>query len=179
MCAACGGTHYLKYRYSVLLSEEAEQYTGGNCRTDNTCNVGTHGVHEKVVAWVGLETLVVADAGSHWHGAHASITNQWIQLLVLGQDEVEDLHKEDTRCGGDDERHEAKSENLDGVGSEELRSLSRCANGHTQDDGNHVGHGVACGLGKAGGHATLAKQVTEEQHSEQWQTTGHEHASEN
>ncbi len=58
------------YIYNNVLAEEAEENTCSNCGTDDTCNVGTHGVHEEEVAGIGLLTLGLANAGSHRNGAH-------------------------------------------------------------------------------------------------------------
>ena len=43
----------------MVLSQEAQEDTCGNCRANHACHIGTHGVHEQVVAGVGLEALVV------------------------------------------------------------------------------------------------------------------------
>lgn len=35
--------------FAKKLGEEAQQYTGGNSRTDYACHVRTHSVHQQVV----------------------------------------------------------------------------------------------------------------------------------
>ena len=52
----------------VFLREESEQNTCCNGRADDTCHIGTQGVHEKVVVGVCLESFVLGDAGSHRNG---------------------------------------------------------------------------------------------------------------
>ena len=63
------------------------------------------------------------------------------------------------------------------VKGKELRSLSRSAHCHTEKYGHDIGQRIACGLGKTVGHATLAQQVTEEQHTQQRYTRRHHKAS--
>ena len=78
------------------LIEEAKQ---GSCcygRTDNSCNIRAHGVHEQEVVAVVLQTEVVTDAGAHWHGTHAGVSDERVQLLALWQEEVHQFHEEDT-----------------------------------------------------------------------------------
>lgn len=43
------------------LTEEAEQYTGGNSRTDYSCNIRTHSMHQQVVGRIVSKTYIVGD----------------------------------------------------------------------------------------------------------------------
>lgn len=53
-------------------------------------------MHEKEIVAVVLQTQVVADAGTHWHGTHAGVSDEWVQLLAFWQEEVHQFHEEDT-----------------------------------------------------------------------------------
>ena len=53
-------------------------------------------MHEKEIVAVVLQTQVVADAGTHWHGTHTGVSDERIQLLALWQEEVHQFHEEDT-----------------------------------------------------------------------------------
>ena len=78
-----------------ILIEESQQGACGYGGTDNSCNIRTHGVHEQEVVTVVFQTEVVADAGTHRNGTHTGISDQWVQLLALWQEEVHQFHKED------------------------------------------------------------------------------------
>lgn len=44
-----------------ILTEEAEQYTGGNSRTDYSGNIRTHSMHQQVVGRIVSKTYIVGD----------------------------------------------------------------------------------------------------------------------
>ena len=61
--------------FSLLLNklnlqtlQLVQQDTGGDGRTDNTGNVGPHGVHEEEVLGIIFKTDLIDDTGSHRNG---------------------------------------------------------------------------------------------------------------
>ena len=59
-------------------------------------------MHEQEVVAVVLQTEIIGDAGTHRHGTHSGVSNQWVQLFVLWQEEVHQLYEEDAAGRGDD-----------------------------------------------------------------------------
>ena len=53
-------------------------------------------MHEQEVVAVVFQTEVVADAGTHRYGTHTGISDEWVQLLALWQEEVHQFYEEDT-----------------------------------------------------------------------------------
>ncbi len=133
-------------------------------------------MHEQIVRRIVLQTEVVGDTGRHGDGRYAGVADQRIDLLVLRQEEVEELHEEHARRRGDDKRHEAEGEDADGLRGQELRCLSGGADGHAEQYGDDVGQGVAGSLGQTGAYAALAKQVAEEEHAQQGYARRHHEA---
>ena len=84
-------------------------------------------MHQQEVVAVVLQSEVVRDAGCHRYGTHTSITNQRVQLLVLGQEDIHQLDEQDTTHRGNDEGSGTNGEDVDGIDGQEFRSLSRTA----------------------------------------------------
>lgn len=76
--------------------KEAEQHTGCNCRTDHTGHIRAHGVHQQVVGRIVFQTEVVGDTGRHGHGRYAGIADERVDLLFLGEHEIEQLDEQYT-----------------------------------------------------------------------------------
>ncbi len=93
----------LIYNVYYRLVQEGQEDTGGDCRTHDTGHIGTHGVLQEVVRLVVLEAHVVGDAGCIGHGADTGVADKRVDLVALLQEEVHNLHKQDTAEGGDDE----------------------------------------------------------------------------
>ena len=74
---------------------------------------------QEVVAVV-LKAEIVGDTGGHRNGTHTRITNQRIDLLVLGKEKVHHLHETYTTHGGHDEGTGADGEDEDGVHGQEF-----------------------------------------------------------
>ena len=149
------------------LGEEAEEDTGGDSRTDDAGNIRAHGVHEQVVIGGILKPEVVRDTGRHGHGRYSGVTDERIDFLRFGKYQIEEFDKEDAARRSDDECHESEEENEDCLRGQELRSLCRGSDGHSEQNRDYVGQGVAGGLCKACRYAALAQEVTEEEHTEQ------------
>ena len=160
------------------LCEEAEEYAGSHSRTDHTGNVGTHGVHEQVVAGIVFETEVVGDTCGHRHSRNAGVADERVDLLVFRKHEVEELDEENTRRRSDNESHEAEEEDEHCLRCEELRSLSRRTYSHAEKYSHDIGEGIRGSLGKTCGYTALAEKIAEEKHAEQRNTGGNHEAGE-
>ena len=82
---------YVKIR--LLLCEEAEQHAGSHSRTDHTCNVRAHGMHEQIVGGIIFETEIVGDTCRHRHSRNACVADKRINLMIFRKNEVEELHE--------------------------------------------------------------------------------------
>ena len=160
------------------LNQESEQHTGCAGRTDDTGYVGAHGVHEQVVGGVGLLTLVVRDTGCHRHGRHTGITDERVDLLALGEEEVHELHEQYATGSSDNEGSDTYEQNLQGRGSEELACLGRGTYGETEQDGDAVDERTLGSLGKTASDTTYVQQVTEEEHTQEGQTARYDEGGE-
>ena len=88
---------------SQSLVQEAQQNTGCDGAADDAGHVRTHSVHEQEVGAVVLLTLDQGDAGGIGHGGDAGVTDERIDFVVALEEEVEELHEEHTRGGGNHE----------------------------------------------------------------------------
>lgn len=96
----------------IFLHEESEQYTGCYGRSDDTGYVRPHGVHEEIVVRIVFAAYIVRDACGHGYGGNAGVTDERVEFLVFGQDQVEDFHEEHSGESGDTEGHESEEEDL-------------------------------------------------------------------
>ena len=90
---------------------------------------------------VVLQTEVVGDTGSHRHSRHTGITDERVDLLILRQEQVHDLHKANTTHRSYEEGTGTDSEDIDGVHGEELTGLSGAAYRQTEQDDHDVVQG--------------------------------------
>lgn len=81
----------------AFLSEEAEEDTGGNCTTDNSGYVRAHCMHEEVVPLVIPETLDIRDTCGIRYCGYTGITDERVDLVALLEEEVHELHEQDSR----------------------------------------------------------------------------------
>ena len=77
-------------------------------------------MHEQEVVAVVFEAEVVGNTGGHRNSAHTGITNERIDLLVAGQEDVHQLHEAYTTHSSHDEGTGADGEDEDGVHGQEL-----------------------------------------------------------
>jgi hypothetical protein len=101
------------------LSQEAEQDTCCYGRTDNTGNVGTHGVHEEEVAAVFLLAFLLRYAGCHRYGADTGRTDEGVNLGTFLEEQVHELGHEHTRGRTYTEGYDTYGKDTDGLQVEE------------------------------------------------------------
>ena len=82
-------------------------------------------MHEEVVRRVVLETKGLRDTGRVRDSGYTSITDKRIELVLWLEEEVEQLHKEYSATGSDDEGECTEPEDQHRVTREELRRLRR------------------------------------------------------
>ena len=117
--------------FKLRLAEHVDQNTSSNGGADNTGNVGTHGVHEQVVAGCTPGRL----------SARAAIgTAETPRNLISGADscrgdDAHDLAQDDAASGADTESNDAQDDDLDGLDVQEGRSVAGAANREAQEDG--------------------------------------------
>ena len=102
-----------------FLVEEGKEDTGSNSRTHNTGHIGTHGVLEEVVGAVVLEANIVRHTGGVGHSTDAGVADEGIDFVTVFQEEVENLHEQDTEEGGHDEGEGTQTEDEHRTASEE------------------------------------------------------------
>ena len=90
---------------------------------------------------VVLQTEVVGDTGSHRHSRHTGITNQRVDLLILRQEQVHDLHEAYTTHRSYEEGAGTDGEDIDGVQCQELTGLGRATYRQTEQDHHNVVQG--------------------------------------
>ena len=73
------------FRFEGVRSglEHQHEVTGCYCRTDNTCYVRTHSVHQKEVGRIFLCTNRLGYTGCHRNGRYTCRTDQWVDLVRL------------------------------------------------------------------------------------------------
>ena len=96
-----------------ILSQECQQDTCSYCRTDNTCYVRTHCVHQEEVRRILLLTNGLRYASCHRHSRNTSRTNERVDLLTLREEEVHKLREEQTTCSTTAEREDTEHEDKD------------------------------------------------------------------
>ena len=90
------------FRFEGVRSglEHQHEVTGCYCRTDNTCYVRTHSMHQQIVGRIVFQTYYLRNTCGVGHCRYACITNQWIDLVAFLQENIEYLHKDYARCSG-------------------------------------------------------------------------------
>ena len=71
------------YKFSAatrLYTENRHESTGCYCRTDNTCHIRSHGMHEKEVRRVSLSSSLLGHTSRHRNCGHTGRTDQWVDL---------------------------------------------------------------------------------------------------
>ena len=90
---------------------------------------------------VVLQTEVVGDAGSHRHSGYTGITDERVDLLILRQEQVHDLHEAHTTHRSYEEGTGTDGEDIDGVQGEKLTGLGGAAYRQTEQDDHNVVQG--------------------------------------
>ena len=60
---------------------ELNQYTCRDRRTDDTCDIRAHGVHEKKIIGIGFHAYLVGDSSCHGYSRNAGRTYQGVDFL--------------------------------------------------------------------------------------------------
>ena len=134
-------------------------------------------MHEEEVVTVVLQTHVMADAGGHRYGRHASIADEGIDLLVLRQEKVHYLDEAYSTGSCYGKGKGTNGEDKHRVQREELTCLRRAANCQTKQHYYDIVQSVASSLSQAGCLTTLFQQITEEEHTQQRQCRRHDKGS--
>ena len=71
---------------STLLSQKAKKNSGRHRRTDNSCYIRSHCVHEQVVVRIEFPSYDFRYTGAVRNGRHTGIAYQWIDLAVSLQE---------------------------------------------------------------------------------------------
>lgn len=130
-------------------------------------DVRADGVHEKVVAGVGLLSEALDDARGHREGGDSRRSDHRVDPLVFRQEEVEDLRRDDAACGVEDECDEAHAYYGEGAEVDELLTRHRRRYGETEQYRDDVRHLVLSGLRETLCDAANAEHVAEHDETEQ------------
>ena len=114
--------------------EEGQQDTCGDSRAYHTGHIGTHGVLEEVVGAVVLEAYVVGHTGGIGNGTDTRVTDKRVDFVAFLEEEVENLHEEDTAEGGDDKGEGTKAEDEHRTAGEERGGLGGGTDGDTDKE---------------------------------------------
>ena len=154
--------------FNIFLSEESQEYAGGDCGAYDSGHVGGHRVHQQVVGRVSLEAGDLGHAGAVGNGAHPGVAYKGIYLVLrFAYEEVHQLHEKHSGDRGHYEGQQAEAEDLERSPADEHVGLGGCAHGEAYQYGHHVDECSPGGLGQAVGDARLLQEVAEEQHAEQ------------
>ena len=147
--------------------KECQQNTGCNCRANNTGHIGTHSMLEQVVSLVIFKSNTVRNAGSVGDSADTRVTDERVNLVTLFEEEVHELHEQDTEESGDDEGTGTEGEDKDRAASEECRCLCRSTDGDADEQSADVDDSVGSDIGETFRNTALLQQVTKEEHTQQ------------
>ena len=159
-----------------LCAHQGQQQAAGDDRGDLTRNVNADGVHQQEVLVVLRQAHLVDHTAAHGEGRDAGRADHGVDLLALGQEEVEQLGEQDAARGIEHEGEQAQSQNQEGVGADEFVGRHLAGDGHAQQDGDQVGQGVLGGLAQGVQHAALTQQVAEHQEADQRHAGGGDQA---
>ena len=149
------------------LAEEGQDQAARDDGGDLSGDVDADGVHQQEVLRVFLQAHLVHDAARHREGRDARRADHGVDLLVLGQEDVQELGKQHAARRVEDEGHKAQGQDQQGVRGEELRRLHAHGDGEAQEDRDQVRQNLLRGLGQRVQHAALADQVAEHQEAHQ------------
>ena len=93
-------------RFSYIaypLPEETEEDSGGDGGADDSGDVRSHRVHQKVVVRVELPADDLGDTRAVRNGGHSGVAYERIDLAVTLQEDVPDLDEEYAAGCGDHE----------------------------------------------------------------------------
>ena len=129
-------------------------------------------MHEQKVGVVGLQTHLMHHTGGHGEGRDTRRADHGVDLLVLGQKNVEDLGKNHTARGIEDEGEQAQTDDEQGLEAQEELGLHLGGDGETEEEGDQIGQHLLGGLGEAVQHAALADEVTEHEEADEGHALG-------
>lgn len=149
------------------LSEVGEQDSAGEDGAYLARDVRAYGVHEKVIAGVGLLSEALDDARGHREGGDSGRADHRVDFLVLRQEEVENLRRDDAASGVEDEGDEAHADDGERAEVDELIARHSGGDREAEEYRHDVGHFVLRGLREALGDAADAEHVAEHDEAEQ------------
>ena len=124
-------------------------------------------MHEKVVARVGLLSEALDDARGHREGGDSGRADHRVDFLVLRQEEVENLRRDDAASGVEDEGYEAHADDGERAEVDELIAGHSGGDREAEEYRHDVGHFVLRGLREALGDAADAEHIAEHDEAEQ------------
>ena len=124
-------------------------------------------MHKKVVAGVGLLSEALDDARGHREGGDSGCSDHRVDLLVLRQEEVENLRRDDAASGVEDEGYEPHADDGERAEVDELVAGHRGGYREAEEYRHDVGHFVLRGLRKALSDAADAEHVAEHDEAKQ------------
>ena len=151
----------------LYLPEVREQNAAGEDGAYLARDVRAYGVHEKVVAGVGLLSEALDDARGHREGGDSGRADHRVDSLVLRQEEVEDFRSNDAARCVEDEGDEAHADDGERAEVDEFLAGHRRGDREAEEYRNDVRHFVLRGLRETLGDAADAKHVAEHDEAEQ------------
>lgn len=176
----CGnGNNLSSYVILTKLPQIGQQRASGEHGADLARDVGADGVHQQVVAGIGLLPQTLDGARGHREGRDPRRTDHRVDALILRQEEIQQLRGEHAARGVQHEGYKPHRDYHESIHVDEFFTRHRRGDRKAQEYRHDVGEFVLRGVGEAVGDAADAQQVAEHDKTEQRDGGGGDDAAEN
>ena len=158
--------------YPIERKQNARSY----CGTYNARHIGTHGMHQQIVAGLFLLAYYLRHARRHRNGGNARGTDKRIDLAAGKL--VHKLGYQHAASSTERKRAYAHKQYAYGLPGKEYVSGGSRADGYAEEYGDYIHQLILRGLGKPFGHAAFLEQVTKHQHADKRSRRGNQQGHE-
>ena len=155
-----------------ITVHQGQDQAAGDDRCDLARDIDADRVHEQEILVILGQTHLVDNTAAHREGGDARCADHRVQLLALGQEQIQQLGKENAARRVKDKGHQTQRQNQQGVGADKLVGGHLPGHGQAQHDRDEVGQHILGRLGQGVQHAALAQQVAEHQKADQCHAGG-------
>lgn len=99
-----------------LVGDQVDDHAAGDDAGDLAADIDAGRLHQQVVGVVFLEGHLTDNTAAHREGGDAAGADHRVDLLALGQEDIEDFRKDDAAEGVENESKQAQRQDQEGLG---------------------------------------------------------------
>ena len=152
------------------MTQNAEQYTCSNCRTDNTGYVRTHSVHKQEVCGIFSLTYFLRNTCSHRNSRYTGTSYKRIDLTACS--EAHKLSEQNTASRSETEGYQTEGNNSECFRSKEKRTACRCTDCSSKEYRNDIHEFILSSLCDSVNDTAFFKEIAEHEHTDKGSCIG-------